>query len=80
MINDVLNFSVNINSFEYNIEECRQYFELGIRSQFDNAIEQLGKCSSFSIYHASSQMCLSGLRQSLTLNKVKLYILCEFLF
>ena len=64
---------VNIYSFEYNIEECRKCFELGVRSKFDQAIEQLGKCSSFSIYHASTQMCLSAIKQMLTLNKVKFF-------
>ena len=60
----------NLPSFEESIVECRQYFELGVRSQFDVAIDKLNKWSSVSIYHACTQMNLSILRHMITLNKV----------
>ena len=56
--------------FEECMQQCKEYFELGVRSKFDEAIEKLGKWSSFSIYHESARMNLSTLKHMLTLNKV----------
>ena len=63
--------------FEKCMDECKQYFELGVRSQFDQAIEKLGQCSPSSIYHISTQLYLSGIKHMLTLNKVNFLQLKE---
>lgn len=62
--------AIKLPKFEQCSKECKEYFELGIRHDFNLAISKLDDLSSESIYHATAQLILSKIRHMLTLDKV----------